>query len=42
MEEVMEEKTNKAYFPSKEDILDLFTIGKISELSGASAFGGGL
>lgn len=43
IEEVQEERANKAYFPSKADILDLFTLAEgLAKDDLGSAFGGGL
>ena len=42
IEEINEEKANKQYYPSFHDIIDLFTIAKVSDQSLDSVFGGGL
>ena len=41
-EELKEERTNKQFNPTLEDVLDLFTIGKNMESTSSSSFGGGL
>lgn len=43
-EEIQKERQNKDYFPSKDDILDLFTINKPQFRSKfvATAYGGGI
>lgn len=44
LEEVNEERANKSYFPTLEDVVDLFTIAnnREGEDDMGSAFGGGL
>jgi hypothetical protein len=42
LEEVNQERANKSYYPTYEDIIDICTIGKVDDSSAASAFGGGL
>lgn len=45
LEEVNEERSNKQYFPSFSDIVDLFTISRVESESldhMGSAFGGGI
>lgn len=42
LEEIKEERANKQYHPTLEDVLDLFTIGRKIEQHSGSAFGGGI
>ena len=41
-DEINTERHNMEYFPSYEDIIDLFTIATVSEKKVVSAFGGGI